>query len=192
MILSDKELIIKAQGGDTAAFEDLVCRYDRKVLSIALKYANDRDDAKDIYQEVFIRVFKSLKNFQFRSEFSTWLYRVTTNVCLTYKGRKKKRVFLSIDNNDYEDAQTVEISTQENDESLPDVRVSSNELGEKINEEVNKLPPKKKMIFVLKYYEGYKIKEIAEMLHCKEGTVKKTLFDAAEKLKSQLEYLNKS
>jgi RNA polymerase sigma-70 factor, ECF subfamily len=192
MILSDKELIIKAQGGDTAAFEDLVYRYDKKVLSIALKYANDRDDAKDIYQEVFIRVFKSLKSFQFRSEFSTWLYRVTTNVCLTYKGRKKKRIFLSIDNNEYEDSQTIEISTEENDESLPDVRVSSNELDEKINEEVNKLPPKKKMIFVLKYYEGYKIKEIAEMLHCKQGTVKKSLFDAAEKLKSQLEYLTKS
>jgi RNA polymerase sigma-70 factor (ECF subfamily) len=190
MVLNDRELIIKAQNGDAAAFEDLVYRYDRKVLSIALKYVNDRDDAKDIYQEVFIRVFKSLKNFQFRSEFSTWLYRIATNVCLTYRSRKKKRVMVSLDHDGDERTQNIEIPVDEDDKSMPEASISNNELKERIDKEVNKLSPKKKMIFVLKYYEGYKIREIAEMLRCKEGTVKKSLFDAAEKLKEQLKYLS--
>ena len=73
--LSDTDLINKAQDGDESAFNELVCRYDRNVLALTLKYVNDRDDAKDIYQEVFLRVFRGLKNFKFKSEFSTWLYR---------------------------------------------------------------------------------------------------------------------
>ena len=75
---AEKELIIKAQNGDHISFEQLIYNYDRAVLSIAMKYASDNDDAKDIYQEVFIRVFRGIKKFEFRSEFSTWLFRITT------------------------------------------------------------------------------------------------------------------
>ena len=89
MQLNDTDLIVQAQKGDQSAFEELVYRYDRNVLSIALKYALNEDDAKDLYQEVFIRVYRGLKNFRFQSEFSTWLFRITTNVCLTSRGRSK-------------------------------------------------------------------------------------------------------
>jgi RNA polymerase sigma-70 factor (ECF subfamily) len=71
MELGDADLIIQAQKGNENAFEELVYRYDRSVLSIALKYTLDEDDAKDLYQEVFIRVYRGLKNFRFESEFST-------------------------------------------------------------------------------------------------------------------------
>ncbi len=189
MDLSDTDLIIKAQNGDSAAFEDLVYRYDRRVLGIAFRFVNDREDAKDIYQEVFIRVFKSINKFQFKSEFSTWLYRITTNVCLTYKAKKKKTQHFSIDEEN-EDGNSFDIISEEN-EKLPEQITTSNELKKIINSEIDKLSSKKKMIFILKYYEGYKIKEIADMLKCKEGTVKKSLFDATLKLKSQLEYLVK-
>ncbi len=101
MHLNDTDLIIQAQKGDQNAFEELVYRYDRNVLSIALKYAASEDDAKDLYQEVFIRVYRGLKNFRFQSEFSTWLFRITTNVCLTYKSRSKEHLRVSI-NKDYE------------------------------------------------------------------------------------------
>jgi RNA polymerase sigma-70 factor (ECF subfamily) len=85
MALNDNELIIGAQSGDVSAFEQLVYRYDKLVLKIAISYTGDADVAKDIYQEVFIKVFKGIKNFQFRSEFSTWLFRITSNVCISYK-----------------------------------------------------------------------------------------------------------
>src|SRR5215813_3799907 len=88
--LDDTEVIREAQSGDSSAFDELVHRYDRHVLSIAARYVNQAEDAKDIYQEVFLRVYRGLNKFERRSEFSTWLYRITTNVCLTHGTRMKE------------------------------------------------------------------------------------------------------
>ena len=187
MKLSDTDLIIQAQKGDQSAFEELVYRYDRNVLSVAMKYANDEDDAKDLYQEVFIRVYRGLKNFRFQSEFSTWLFRITTNVCLTYKSRSKEHLRVSINKN-FDDEESELFATEEliYDGSTPEEISSGTDLGEIVNAAVESLSPKQKMTFILKHYEGYKIREIAEMLNCKEGTVKKYLFDAVKNLRQKL------
>ena len=187
MQLSDTDLIIQAQKGDQSAFEELVYRYDRNVLSITIKYANNEDDAKDLYQEVFIRVYRGIKNFKFQSEFSTWLFRITTNVCLTYKSRSKEHLRVSIDK-DFDDEENEYSTTKElvYDGSSPEEISSGADLGEIVNAAVESLSPKQKMTFVLKHYEGYKIREIAEMLNCKEGTVKKYLFDATKNLRKKL------
>ena len=92
MTLSDNELIIKAQNGEVLALEELIYRYDKMVLRIAMKYTGDSDDAKDIYQEVFIRVYKNLSGFQFKSEFSTWLFRIATNVCINFKRKQADQI----------------------------------------------------------------------------------------------------
>jgi len=187
MQLTDTDLIIQAQKGDQNAFEALVYRYDRSVLSIALKYSNNEDDAKDLYQEVFIRVYRSIKGFRFQSEFSTWLFRITTNVCLTYKSRSKEHLKVSIDK-DFDDEENEFSTTKElvYDGLSPEEISSGADLGEIVNAAVESLSPKQKMTFVLKHYEGYKIREIAEMLNCKEGTVKKYLFDATKNLRKKL------
>lgn len=187
MQLSDTDLIIQAQKGDQNAFEELVYRYDRNVLSITIKYANNEDDAKDLYQEVFIRVYRGIKNFKFQSEFSTWLFRITTNVCLTYKSRSKEHLRVSIDK-DFDDEENEYNTTKElvYDGSSPEEISSGANLGDIVNAAVESLSPKQKMTFVLKHYEGYKIREIAEMLNCKEGTVKKYLFDATKNLRKKL------
>ena len=187
MQLSDTDLIIQAQKGDQNAFEELVYRYDRNVLSITIKYANNEDDAKDLYQEVFIRVYRGIKNFKFQSEFSTWLFRITTNVCLTYKSRSKEHLRVSIDK-DFDDEENEYNTTKElvYDGSSPEEISSGANLGDIVNAAVESLSPKQKMTFVLKHYEGYKIREIAEMLNCKEGTVKKYLFDATNNLRKKL------
>jgi len=186
MQLSDTDLIIQAQKGDQNAFEELVYRYDRSVLSIAIKYANNEDDAKDLYQEVFIRVYRSIKGFRFQSEFSTWLFRIATNVCLTYKSRSKEHLKVSIDNDFDDENEFSTIKELVYDGSSPEEIVSGANLGDIVNAAVESLSPKQKMTFVLKYYEGYKIREIAEMLNCKEGTVKKYLFDAIKNLREKL------
>ena len=187
MQLNDTDLIVQAQKGDQSAFEELVYRYDRNVLSIALRYALNEDDAKDLYQEVFIRVYRGLKNFRFQSEFSTWLFRITTNVCLTYKSRSKEHLKISINSNynsdDEEDKTMKELVY---DGSSPEEISSGSDLGDLVNAAVETLSPKQKMTFILKHYEGYKIREIAEMLNCKEGTVKKYLFDAIKNLRKKL------
>jgi len=183
MTLTDQDLIQKSLQGDNNAFEELIYRYDKSVLSIALKYVRDPDDAKDIYQEVFIRVFRSLKNFQFKSEFSTWLFRITTNVCLTHISRGKEHLKVSLSENDSEEDSSNELTYEG---FSPEVEAMGKDLGEIVNAAVESLSPKQKMTFVLKHYEGYKIREIAEMLNCKEGTVKKYLFDAVNNLKKKL------
>ena len=187
MQLNDTDLIVRAQKGDESAFEELVYRYDRNVLSITIKYANNEDDAKDLYQEVFIRVYRGLKNFRFQSEFSTWLFRITTNVCLTYKSKSKEHLKVSIDK-DFDDEENEFSLTKElvYDGSSPEEISSGADIGEMIKAAVDSLSSQQKMTFVLKHYEGYKIREIAEMLNCKEGTVKKYLFDAIKNLRKKL------
>ena len=90
-------MILRAQRGDMSAFEDLVYTYDKQVMSVAMKLTRNPDEAKDIYQEVFLRVYGALKGFKFESRFSTWLYRITTNVCLTHLSRDRTAHHVSID-----------------------------------------------------------------------------------------------
>ena len=184
MELSDKELIIKTQNGDTMALEELIYRYDKRVLRMAYKFTGDTDDAKDIYQEVFIRVYKGLSNFQFKSEFSTWLFRITSNVGISFKTKYNKPNHLSL--NDENNSEFIS-EIPESMESSPENLAVNSEIGSKINKALNKLSSNQKMSFLLKHYEGYKIREIAEMMNCKEGTIKKYLFEAVRKLKIQLE-----
>ncbi len=191
MTQQETELIISAQNGNITAFEQLIYNYDKKVLSLALKYVGNQEDARDIYQDVFIRVFKGLKNFQFRSEFSTWLYRIVTNVCLTHRTNIKKREFVSIHPDEDQDEnentkQGIEIM---DDNPAPDRIVDSTEISEQIIQALESLPARQKMIFILKHYEGYKLREIAEILKCGEGTIKKYLFEAVRRLRTQLEDL---
>ena len=187
MALSDIDLIHQAKQGNENAFEQLVYRYDRIVLSIALKYTGNTDDAKDLYQEVFIRAYRGINNFQFRSEFSSWLYRIAVNVCLSYKSRSKEHLKVSI-NEEVDDTDfTQNVSEQLVYEgSSPEEAAAENELTEIVDAALETLSPRQKMTFVLKHYEGYKIREIAEMLNCKEGTVKKYLFDAIKNLRKKL------
>jgi RNA polymerase sigma-70 factor (ECF subfamily) len=189
MELSEYDLIKAAKSGNDLAFEELIYRYDKSVLTIALNYVQDRDTAKDIYQDVLIRVYRGLKNFEMRSEFSTWLFRITTNVCLTYKTRERKKEFISLDEQvetDGEEVSKFEIMDIEPD---PGEIADSSDIGNIIRDAVESLSVKQKMTFVLKHYEGYKIREIAEMLNCKEGTVKKYLFDAIRNLRKKLELI---
>jgi RNA polymerase sigma-70 factor, ECF subfamily len=185
MTQQETELIIRAQNGNVSAFEELIYNYDKKVLALAMKYVKNEDDAKDIYQDVFIRVYKGLKKFQFNSEFSTWLYRIVVNVCLTHKTKSNRREFVSIhpDNEDENIKTGIEI---EDDQPVPDRAVTSMEISEHINQALETLSPRQKMIFILKHYEGYKLREIAEMLSCGEGTIKKYLFEAVRKMRTQL------
>jgi RNA polymerase sigma-70 factor (ECF subfamily) len=184
MTLNDNELIIQAQNGNVMALEELIYRYDKMVLRIAMKYTGDSDDAKDIYQEVFIRVFKGLSNFQFKSEFSTWLFRITSNTCLSFKRKYNKTNHFSLNDERNENYFS---TIPDNSELSPDGLAINSEYGNKIDKALSTLSPNQKMSFLLKHYEGYKIREIAEMMNCKEGTIKKYLFDAVKRLKKQLE-----
>ena len=188
MVENDNKLIKEAQRGDMQAFEQLIYKYDRHVLNIAKSFRNCEDDAKDIYQEVFIRVFRGLKNFQFKSEFSTWIFRITTNVCITFENKKKKHTHDSINreigSGDEDTTATLADFIPGNGET--DSRAVGSDLSTHINRALETLPAQQKMVFTLKYYQDYKIREIAEMMQCAEGTVKRYLFTATNKMRNQL------
>lgn len=186
MSSTDFELINKTQAGDQLAFEELVYRHDSKVYGILSRFTKNSDDAKDLYQEVFIRVYKGLKNFKQNSEFSTWLYRITVNVCLSEKRKMKNKTFLSIDQNSDDQTANSNLNLVDENNPSPFHKTSSNQIGVEIKTAVEKLSPKQRITFILKHYEGYKIKEIAEMLECNEGTIKKYLFDATRNLRKKL------
>jgi RNA polymerase sigma-70 factor (ECF subfamily) len=187
-MIKDEILIKNAQRGDMQAFEQLVTRYDRQVLSIANSFRNNVEDAKDIYQEVFIRVFKGLKNFQFKSEFSTWLFRITSNVCISYQRKKGNLNHDSIDKEiGNSDEGSFKLADTIAGDEETDSQIFQSETARLINSALNKLPAQQRLAFSLKYYQDYKIREIAKIMNCNDGTVKRYLFVATRKMRSHLE-----
>lgn len=188
MVQEEFDLIKKAQTGDMNAFKQLVLKYDKEVLSIAKSFKNNADDAQDIYQEVFLRVFKGLKNFQFKSEISTWIYRITHNVCITYYQTRKRNNYESID-------REINSKTEETfadgivNSDHPEKRIDNWHLRELINSAIENLPSQQKFAFTLKFVQEYKIKEIAEIMNCNEGTIKRYLFTASQKMRNKLKHL---
>ena len=182
-------LIKEAQAGNKDAFEVLVKKYDRKVLTLALRYTRSEEDAKDIYQEVFIRVYRSLPKFEFKSEFSTWLFRIATNVCLTHVKRTGKHQTVdaleSINPDDEESAPALQIVSNDLN---PEQNLRNMELKAGIQKAVEQLTGKQKLVFTMKHFEGYKLREIADITGLNEGTVKRYLFDATIKMKNALRH----
>lgn len=187
MALSDSGLVQQARNGNMTAFEQLVQRYDEKVLSIAATYANDPDDARDIYQEVFIRVFKGLPKFRFQCEFSTWLYRVATNVCLSFSAKKRRNTVVRLADNVDDNEQFSGRGVPGSQNNSADQMAIDAEIASAVKHALDQLSPHQRLVFTLRHYEGYKLKEIATMMGCAEGTVKKYLFTATRRMREGLQ-----
>lgn len=186
-VMSEKDLILMAKGGDAMAFEQLVHRYDRQVFSMAAHYVSNAEDAKDIYQEVFLRVYKALPKFEFRSEFATWLFRITTNVCLTHRTRRKKHQYSPLVSGEgEEDDVSHRVRHDPKEDRQADEAVLSRELSASIDRALDGLSPQERLVFTLRHFEGLRLREIAEMMNVVEGTVKKYLFTATQKVRQQL------
>jgi RNA polymerase sigma-70 factor (ECF subfamily) len=188
--LNDTELVQSAQQGDMNAFEELVYRHDKEVFSIAARYVNSAEDAKDIYQEVFLRAYRGLSKFRFQSEFRTWLYRIATNVCLTHQDRRKKNFPLLHDyDTEGDDIELRTLSVVSDPSHGSDQHTLNSEISQRVQDAMNELSPQQKLVFTLRHFQGYKLKEIAGMINCSEGAVKKYLFTATQRMRRQLKDL---
>lgn len=187
MTTEEYSLISRAKQGDMKAFEELIYKYDKNVLAIAYSYKNSGDDAKDIYQEVFMRVFRNLKSFEGKSEFSTWLHRITVNVCLTHYSKKKRNSHISIDQViDDESENKSYLYDTITDDLSSDQQTLDEEISSNLSTIIDTLSGKQKMAVTLKYFNDLKIREIAQIMNCNEGTIKRYLFDAIRKMRSKL------
>jgi RNA polymerase sigma-70 factor (ECF subfamily) len=186
--IDDTMLVREAQRGNRAAFEELVRNYDSAVLRLAIHLTGSQSDAQDVYQEAFLKAYKSIGNFRFECSFYTWIYRIVTNICLDHIRKKNVRK---------EDSPVAK--DQSGDEfdvlsQVPDGRAAANperdlmtrELGSRINRALEKLTPRERMVFELKHYQGLKLRTVGEILNTTEETAKNTLFRATQKLRGAL------
>jgi RNA polymerase sigma-70 factor (ECF subfamily) len=186
---SDTDLILRAQGGDIAAFEELVFRHDRQVLSIAARYVLRADDAKDIYQETFMRVYRGLQNFRFQSDFSTWLFRITVNVCISHRRGARKEPHLPLAEAGGETDERGQEVTAPDEGPGPEQLAVASDIADHVRTALDTLSPQQRTVFTLRHYEQLSLKEIADAMGCSVGTVKRYLFTATSRLRQQLQYV---
>jgi len=189
--LEDAALIARAQAGDRAAFDVLVHRYDRDVLQLVLRVVRSPDEARDIYQEAFLKIYRNLHRFRLESSFYTWIYRVVTNVCLDHLRRRRSRpedqapAIAALDTGRTQPADFFD--SQQNTQADPERRLLGQEIGQRIDAALAQLSPRERMIFEMKHYQGLKLRAIGDVLGTSEETVKNSLFRATRKLREQLQ-----
>jgi RNA polymerase sigma-70 factor (ECF subfamily) len=191
----DRALIERAQGGEREAFEALVHRYDRDVLRIALNILRKTEDARDVYQEAFLKIYKNLHRFRFECSFYTWMYRVVTNVCLDHIRRRNSRPedqapeYAMNPHGDLPEVDFFDRQREQGASSDPERLLMSVEISRRISTAMNRLTPRERIVFEMKHYQGLKLRAIGDALGTSEETVKNSLFRATRKLREQLEGL---
>ncbi len=182
--MDEREIIEKVRQGDNQAFEVLVERYQTKVYNLALRMCGNEDDAFDLAQDAFIRAWKSLGSFQFESAFSTWLFRLTSNLCLDYLRAKKRRAAVSLTMTGEEDEQA---QLDVPDPAMtPEEAVLASEDKAILMEAINSLSADYRQIITLRAINDLSYAEIARILQIQEGTVKSRLSRARAELKNKL------
>ena len=177
-------LIRLAQQGDRTAFDALVRQYDQQVLRLILKIVPSPDQAPDLYQEAFLKVYRSLGRFE--SRFSTWLYRVVTNACLDYLRRQKSREEVQPPETEDGEADFLQAVPEKSPGRDPERTARSGEIGRRIQKALGRLGPRERMVFELRHFQGLKLKAIGELCGTTEETAKNSLFRATQKLRLEL------
>ena len=180
-------LIRAAQKGDERAFEALVRTYDQSVLRLAYSLLRSAEDANDIYQEAYLRVYRNLHSFRFDCSFQTWLYRIVTNLCLDALRRRRVR---KEESGTFEttDGTVDRMVTFEEERSHgdPQRELLSSELRERIDRALGGLTPRERMVFELRHYHGMRLRAIGESLGTSEEAAKNCLFRATQKMRAAL------
>lgn len=185
--MDEEALIRAAQAGDHEAFERLVKRYDSSVLRLAMNLLRSEDDARDVYQEAFLRVYRNLSNFRFDCSFNTWLYRIVNNLCVDFLRRKRvRRTEPSIVETEEGVVDRLDAVPDSRGMADPQRQLLSKEVSERIGEVLAGLTVRERMVFELRHYQGMRLKEIGESLGTTEEAAKNCLFRATRKLRAEL------
>ncbi|MGE7768737.1 RNA polymerase sigma factor SigW [Peribacillus sp. NPDC096540] len=182
-----KERINQVLKGDHNAFGEIVELYKDKVFQICFRMLGNRQEAEDLAQEAFVRAFVNIRSFNIQMKFSTWLYRIATNLCIDRLRKKKPDYYLDAEVSGTDGLNMY--SQIASDLAKPEVEVESLELQETIQVEIMKLPEKYRSVIVLKYIEELSLKEISEILDLPVGTVKTRIHRGREALRKQLRHL---
>jgi len=184
--IDDTFLVGEVQNGNREAFEELVRHHDRAIFRLAFRITGSESDAQDVYQETFLRAYSKLGGFRYECGFSTWIYRIATNLCLEYLRKKHRRPqHLSVataDSKQYDllDTLPADRSTE------PDTACTCRELRLRIHKALQKLTPRERVVIELKHHHGLKLCAIGDMISANEQAVKYSLARATRKLRAEL------
>jgi RNA polymerase sigma-70 factor (ECF subfamily) len=182
--IQDGALVREVQGGNKAAFAQLVQTYDQAVLRLALRLTGSESDAQDIHQEAFLKVYKKLDGFRFECSLATWIYRIVTNVCLDHLRRNrvgKRNGAIDLNHDD--------VLNQLSDDrpgNNPERQLLGGELNAQILRALKRLTPRERMVFDLKHFHDLTLRNVSEILNTSEGSVKMAFYRATRKLRFQL------
>lgn len=183
MIDRARRLVTKAKAGDRRAFSDLVRMHQDRVLHLAYDFLGSWDEAKDIAQDVFIKAYQKMDDFEGKSKFSTWIYRITANLCIDYQRKKKRSRLEPLDHlttsgskSALELSSTVEVGH----------KLEQQQLRKLLESGLNELSANQRAAIVLRFFNELPTREIAEILNCSENTARIHVFRGLNKLKTKI------
>lgn len=175
-------LMLRVRDGDVRAFEELVSIHQRAVIGTVAKMLGHPDDAEDIAQQVFIRIWKSAKRYEPQAKFTTWLFTITRNLVFNEMRRRQRKPVVSFD----EREDDFHIGTPDDSAKNPDESILQRELEDAIDRAIEQLPEKQRLAVILRRYEDMPYEEIGEILDLSLPAVKSLLFRARTQLKESL------
>lgn len=179
----DEELVALCQQGKSEVFDILVRRYMEKAFRIAMDFTHDVEEAKDLSQDAFLRAFSRIKQFDGRSSFYTWFYRLVVNICLDYRRRKGKIVWERLDRERDDNMEPRELTDTS---SCPDQEAIAGETKRKVDQTLEAMPKRQRTVFLLRNQQGLSIADIAKVMKTTEGTVRVYLHRAVAALRQSL------
>ena len=172
MTWTDEELVARSRGGDVESFNELILRWERPIYALAYRVIGREDDARDVCQEAFLRAFRALPGFKGQSKFSSWLYRITLNLCRDWIRRQRRNPTSQLP----EDTDPGELMAEAGPvESIEDL-VARRELSAVVEDAMALLPDEQRTAIILKEYHGMTFQEIADLQGCPLSTVKTRLY----------------
>ncbi len=187
----DTELVRKAAAGDSDAFEQLVLSYEKPIYNLCLRMCGNADDAMDLTQETFLKAWRSLGSFRADAAFSTWLYRLCSNLCIDHLRREQKRKVLPLHVEDSDgDGRPLDVPDPA---AGPEERLSAQEDRQRVADALQSLEPEYREALTLRVIHDLSYADIAAVLQVREGTVKSRIARAREKMREAMQKLgNKS
>jgi RNA polymerase sigma-70 factor, ECF subfamily len=184
MIQTDEELVALATTGDLDSFNQLVARWERPIYALAYRTLGREEDARDVVQEAFLRAFRGLRGFRGQAKFSSWLYRITLNLCRDWIRRERRAPVVQAP----EGVDPIEMADERMapTESVEDL-VARREMTAAVARALAELPEEQRMAILLKEYHGLTFQEIADQLDCPLSTVKTRLYQGLSVLRRRLE-----
>lgn len=184
MAFSDEELVARSIAGDNDSFNQLVLRWERPIYALAYRQIGREDDARDVTQEAFLRAFRALPGFKGQAKFSSWLYRITLNLCRDWMRRQMRAPFVSTP----EGVNAEDLAAPDGRDTVTvEDAVARRDLGRHVANAMRTLPDEQRSAVILKEYHGLTFQEIAELQGCPLSTVKTRLYQGLTVLRRELE-----